>query len=162
MAIIFERFRAVDGNTLSEYNFDVLISFHYNTFDLRWLYTISSVFAGSDIYISRLSGSFSPVKISGFKQFRVREFLCFAKNTVSADKPRFHGNQQAIPLLIPSLLASFKTRLSEFRAVKFCNFLCKEERNSKVSLRKVKINSVHTFGQFLQFSFLPFIAVVHA
>ena len=35
--------------------------------DLRWLYTISSVFAGSDIYISRLSGSFSPVKISGFK-----------------------------------------------------------------------------------------------
>ena len=66
-----------------------------------------------------------------------------------------------IPLLIPSLLARFKTGLSEFRAVKFRYFLCKEERNSKVSPRKVKTNSVHTFGQFLQFSFLPFIAVVH-
>ena len=45
-------------------------------------------------------------------------------------------------------------------AVKFCYFLCKEERNSKVSPCIVKTNSVHTFGQFLQFSFLPFIAVV--
>ena len=66
-----------------------------------------------------------------------------------------------IHLLIRSLLASFKTGLSEIRAVKFRAFLCKEERNSKVSPRKVKTNSVHKFVQFLQFSFLPLIAVVH-
>ena len=99
--------------------------------------------------------------------------------------------------LIPSLLASFKTGLSEFGAIKFRSFLGKEERNSKVSPHnpniepifrknsawktrknsltlqakekrnskesphKVKKNSVHTFDQFLQFSLLPFIAVVH-
>ena len=51
--------------------------------------------------------------------------------------------------------------LSEFRGVKFRYFLCKEERNSKVSPRKVKTNSVRTFGQFLQYLFLPFIVVVH-
>ena len=65
-----------------------------------------------------------------------------------------------IHLLIPSLLASFKMGLSEFRVVKFRAFLYKEERNSRVSPRKVKTNSVHAFGQFLQFSFLPFIAVI--
>ena len=66
-----------------------------------------------------------------------------------------------IHLLIPSLLASFKTGLTEFREVKFRYFLCKEEKNSKVSPRKVKKNSVHMFCQFLQLSLLPFIAVVH-
>ena len=75
--------------------------------------------------------------------------------------PRFHGNQRMIHLLLLSLVASLKTGLSEFRAVKFRYFLCKEEKNSKVYPYKVKTNSVHTFGQFLQFSFLPFIAVVH-
>lgn len=66
-----------------------------------------------------------------------------------------------IHVLIPSLLTSFKTGLSKFHAVKFRYFLCNEERNSKVSPRKVKTNSVHTFDQFLQCQFLPFIAVVH-
>ena len=89
--------------------------------------------------------------------------LFFAKNTVTTDKPHFHGNQWMIPvyLSIPSLLASFKMGLSESRVVKFRYFLRKEERNSKVSPRKVEANSVYTFGQFLQFSFLPFTAVVH-
>ena len=35
--------------------------------NLRWLYTIFWVFAGSDIYFSWCSSSFSPVKISGSK-----------------------------------------------------------------------------------------------
>ena len=54
-------------------------------------------------------------------------------------------------LLIPSLLASFKTSLSEFCTVKLV----------KVSPRKAKTNSMDAFGQFLQFLCLPFIAVVH-
>ena len=85
------------------------------------------------------------------------------KNTVTTGKLHFHGNQPMIHLLIPLLLASFKTGLSEYPMVKFCYFLCKEERNSKVSPCKVRTNSVHTcmtFGQFLQLSFLPFIPVV--
>ena len=57
------------------------------------------------------------------------------KSIVTTDKPRFHGNQRMMFLLIPSLqvLASFKTSLPEFRAVKFRYFLCKEERHSKES-----------------------------
>ena len=67
--------------------------------------------------------------------FLVAQSLCFAENTVTTGKPRFHGNQRMIYLLIPSPLASFKAGLSGFRAVKFRYFLYKEERNSKASPR---------------------------
>ena len=94
-----------------------------------------------------------------------RSFECLSsysllKTPLQLINPVFHGNQRLQYLLIPSLLASFKTGLSEFCALKFRYFLCKEERNSKVSPRKVKTNSVHTFGQFLQFFVFAFFAVV--
>ena len=67
-----------------------------------------------------------------------RTVFLFSFYVVTTGKPRFHGNQRIINLLITSLPASFKTGLSKFRAVKFRYFLCKNERNSKVSPRKVK------------------------
>ena len=95
------------------------------------------------------------MKISEFKHsFEYLSPYALLKKKATTGKPRFHGSQQMIHLLIPSLLASFKRRLSEFRVVKCRYFLCKEERNSKVSPRKVKANSVNRFGQFLKFSLL--------
>ena len=100
------------------------------------------------------------MKISGFKHsFENLSPYILLKTLLQLVNPV--SNQQMIHLLIPSLLASCKMGLSEFWAVKFRYFLCKEEKNSKVSPCKFKTNSVHMFGQFLQFSFLPFIAVVH-
>ena len=79
--------------------------------------------------------------------------LCFAKDTVTTVKPRFHGNQRMIHLLIPSLPASLLTGLSEFHAVKFRYFLCKEERNSKVPPFKVKQILYIRLANFSNFRF---------
>ena len=111
----------------------------YHFFSFRWS-------PGSDIYFSWCSGSFSPVKISVFKHSFEYLSPCtllkllnnFFFITVTTGKPRFHGNQQMIHLLIPSLLASFKTGLSEFRAVKFRYFCVKKRGTPKYLLVKSK------------------------
>ena len=60
--------------------------------------------------------------------------------------------------LILSLLASIKTDLSEFRAVKFAIFCVKKRETPKYLLVKSKHILYMRFAN-LQFSFLSFIAV---
>ena len=77
------------------------------------------------IYTFFFSGSFNPVEIFGLKHtfeyvspYALLKTLLQLVNLVSM----FAGNQRMINLLIHSLLASFKTGLSEFCVVKFRAF----------------------------------------
>ena len=105
--------------------------------NLRWLYdTIPSVFAGS-LHFSRCSGTFSPVKISGFNH-SFKYVSSYALLPLQLLNSVFHGNQRMIHLLIPSLLASFKRVCPNFARKNFAIFCVKKRETPKFLLVKLK------------------------